>query len=262
LTRFADMPTVLGPGMLSAMNRPPHLHRTLALGLALALTPALAWPSPEEALAAPAIARLTRLPAGGLQAVETTDGDLLFLSDNGRYAFRGPAVDLWHGARLTDLDTVQRLAGRIDLQRLKLDPRDLGAIDFGEGPEVIVFVDPYCPHCKTLLAALPGLAARYRFRLVPLPVLGEASQQAVLAINCLSATDPEQARRALLGGLDVRSLPPPKDGCGQAEAQRALIAAQILGVQGAPYLIAPDGRLRQGLPEDLGAWLTQGEGTP
>ena len=97
--------------------------------------------------------------------------------------------------------------------------------------------------------------------LVPLPVLGESSQQAVLAIDCLSTTDPEQARRALLGGLDARSLPLPKDGCGQAEAQRALIAAQILGVQGTPYLIAPDGRLRQGLPEDLGAWLAQGEGT-
>jgi thiol:disulfide interchange protein DsbC len=248
--------------MLSAMNRPPHLHRTLALGLALALTPALAWPSPEEALAAPAIARLTRLPAGGLQAVETTDGDLLFLSDNGRYAFRGPAVDLWHGARLTDLDTVQRLAGRIDLQRLTLDPRDLGAIDFGEGPEVIVFVDPYCPHCKALLTALPRLAARYRFRLVPLPALGEASQQAVLAINCLSVADPEQARQALLDPSVLRSLPPPTDGCSQIPAQRALVTAQILGVQGTPYLIAPDGRLRQGVPEDLGAWLARGEGAP
>jgi len=247
--------------MLSAMNRPPYLHRTLALGLALALTPALAWPSPEEALAAPAIARLTRLPAGGLQAVETTDGDLLFLSDNGRYAFRGPAVDLWHGARLTDLDTVQRLAGRIDLQRLKLDPRDLGAIDFGEGPEVIVFVDPYCPHCTGLLDALPGLAARYRFRLVPLPALGEASQAAVLAINCLSVADPEQARQALLDPSVLRS-PPPTDGCGQIPAQRALVTAQILGVQGTPYLIAPDGRLRQGVPEDLGAWLAHGEGAP
>ena len=248
--------------MLSTMNRPAHLHRTLALGLALALTPALAWPTPEEALAAPAIARLARLPAGGLQAVETTDGDLLFLSDNGRYAFRGPAVDLWHGARLTDLDTVQRLAGRIDLQRLKLDPRDLGAIDFGQGPEVIVFVDPHCPHCKALLAALPGLAARYRFRLVPLPVLGESSQQAVLAINCLSVADPEQARQALLDPSVLRSLPPPTDGCGQVPAQRALVTAQILGVQGTPYLIAPDGRLRQGAPEDLGAWLAQGEGAP
>jgi thiol:disulfide interchange protein DsbC len=256
------MPSVFGPGMLSAMNRPPHLHRFRALGLALALTPALSWSAPADPLAAPAIARLARLPAGGLQAVETTDGDLLFLSDNGRYAFRGPAVDLWHGARLKDLDTVQRLAGRIDLKRLKLDPRDLGAVDVGEGPEVIVFVDPFCPHCKGLFEALPGLAVRYRFRLVPLPVLGESSQLAVLAIDCLSVADPEQARRALLGELDTRTLPKPRSDCGQAEAQRALIAAQILGVQGTPYLIAPDGRLRQGLPEDLGAWLAQGEGAP
>ena len=244
------------------MNRPPQLHRRLALAITLALAPALAWPAPEELLAAPAIARLARLPAGGIQAVETTDGDLLFLSDNGRYAFRGPAVDLWHGVRLSDLDTVQRLVERIDLKRLKLDPRDLGAIDLGEGLEVIVLVDPYCPHCKALLAQLPALANRYRFRLVPLPVLGESSEQAVLALDCLSARDPEQARQALLGAWDLQTLPKPSGACGQGAAQRALVTAQILGVRGTPYLIAPDGRLRQGAPEDLGAWLAQGEGAP
>ena len=29
----------------------------------------------------------------------------------------------------------------------------------------------------------------------------------------------------------------------------------ILGLDGVPYLIAPDGRLHQGVPEDLETWL-------
>jgi hypothetical protein len=102
---------------------------------------------------------------------------LLFVADNGRYVFSGPAFDLWHGARLEAFDQAVALAQRIDLARLKLDPAALGALDLGTGPrDVVAFVDPLCPHCRTLLATLPALADRYRFRLVPLPVLGKGSQ--------------------------------------------------------------------------------------
>lgn len=47
---------------------------------------------------------------------------------------------------------------------------------------------------------LAPLRATYRFRLVPIPVLGEPSQRAVLGLACQSGSDPEQAREALLGG--------------------------------------------------------------
>ena len=176
-----------------------HLGASLAaLGLAAA---SLANPGMAEPLPSASIARMAQLPSGGLQAVETTEGELLFFSENGRYVLRGSAVDLWHGAKLTAFDQTQHLAGRIDLARLKLDVADLGAIDVGEGPEVVIFVDPFCPHCTALYADLAPLRATYRFRLVPIPVLGEPSQRAVLALACLSGSDPEQARDALLGGL-------------------------------------------------------------
>ena len=229
-----------------------HLGASLAaLGLAAA---SLANPGLAEPLPSASIARMAQLPSGGLQAVETTDGELLFFSENGRYVLRGSAVDLWHGAKLTAFDQTQHLAGRIDLARLKLDVADLGAIDLGEGPEVVIFVDPFCPHCTALYADLAPLRATHRFRLVPIPVLGEPSQRAVLALACLSGTDPERAREALLGGLTA-ALAEPAAGCGEAVAQRTLIAAQILGIRGTPFLIAPDGRLRQGRPDDLAAWL-------
>ena len=51
----------------------------------------------------------------------------------------------------------------------------------------------------------------------------------------------------------------PEGTCGQASAQRALVTAQLLGIAGVPYLIAPDGRLQQGVPADLEAWLEGNE---
>jgi len=161
-------------------------HQTTILGFVLAHGAALAEP---DASAAPVpdspaavkelvgrIDGLHRLPLSGVQLVRAGDR-LLFVADNGRYVFAGPALDLWHGARLESFDQTVSLAQRIDLARLKLDPAALGVLDLGTGPrDVVAFVDPLCPHCRTLLATLPALADRYRFRLVPLPVLGKGSQ--------------------------------------------------------------------------------------
>jgi thiol:disulfide interchange protein DsbC len=217
---------------------------------------------PESSPQAPAgiaamlrgIRGMQRLPVAGVQMLAAGER-LLFVSANGRYVFTGPAWDLWHGARLGSLDEAARLAGRIDLERLGLDPGSLGALDLGAGEgEVLAFVDPRCPHCRALLDELPGLAGDYRFRLVPLPVLGPDSERAVMRLACLADADPAAAREALLADR-IDGLPEPDGTCGQAPAQRALVTAQLLGITGVPYLIAPDGRLRQGAPADLRAWL-------
>ena len=42
---------------------------------------------------------------------------------------------------------------------------------------------------------------------------------------------------------------------GQPTAQRTLITAQMFGVRGTPFVIAPDGRIHQGRPDDLIGWL-------
>jgi thiol:disulfide interchange protein DsbC len=200
------------------------------------------------------ISGMQRLPVAGVQMVAAGER-VLFVSANGRYVFTGPAWDLWHGARLQTLDEAARLAERVDLKRLGLDPAALGALDLGTGErDVVVFVDPRCPHCRRLMDQLPSLGERYRFRLVPLPVLGPESEAAVVRLACLAEQDPSAARDALLAET-LEGLPAPTGTCGQAPVQRALVTAQLLGIAGVPYLIAPDGRLEQGVPEDLEAWL-------
>ncbi len=114
----------------------------------------------------------------------------------------------------------------------------------------MVFVDPLCPHCRSLIEALPSLAERYRFRLVPLPVLGPDSESAVIRLACLAEQDADAARQTLRTGR-VATLPEATGSCGQAQTQRALVTARLLGIRGVHYLIAPDGRLHQGVPADL-----------
>jgi thiol:disulfide interchange protein DsbC len=211
-------------------------------------------PAGSSASEAGGISGMQRLPVTGVQMVQAGER-VLFVSANGRYVFTGPAWDLWHGAKLETLDEAARLAERIDLKRLGLDPAALGALELGSGERgVVVFVDPRCPHCRQLMKELPPLGERYRFRLVPLPVLGPDSEATVVRLDCLAESKQAAAREALLGGT-FDQIPAPDGTCGQAPVQRALVTAQLLGIAGVPYLIAPDGRLHQGVPEDLEAWL-------
>jgi thiol:disulfide interchange protein DsbC len=197
---------------------------------------------------------MTRLPVRGVQLVQA-GGRLLFVSANGRYVFTGPAWDLWHGARLESLEQATRLAASIDRKRLGLDAAALGAIALGTGEkEVVIFIDPRSAHCRALLGKLTALGTRYRFRLVPIPVMGPESETAVARLTCLAAHDTAAARERLLGG-DVDNLPAPGPDCNGAPAERALVTAELLGINVVPYLIAPDGRLHEGAPADLERWL-------
>ena len=201
---------------------------------------------------------MQRLPVAGVQMVEAGER-VLFVSDNGRYVFTGPAWDLWHGAKLETLEEGARLAARIDLKRLGLDPAALGALDLGSGEgEVVVFVDPRCPHCRRLLEQLPAFTENYRFRLVPLPVLGPDSETAVVRLGCLAEQDPSAAREALLAG-NADQLPAPEGTCGQAPAQRALVTAQLLGHRRRAVPDRPGRAPAAGRPRESGS-LAGGQG--
>ncbi|KAA6187924.1 thioredoxin fold domain-containing protein [Thiohalocapsa marina] len=262
------------------MRRTPRYPRALPATVALALVatgseaapslpPTLSW------LAAPMEASV-QLPGTGVQMIEA-DGQQFFLAGNGRYVLTGPAWDLWHGERLASVAEASALAGRIDLTRLPLDATELGAFRSGAGqgagqgaaagptdredgaesasspaPEapVWVFVDPLCPHCRDLLQTLntEGIEAN----VVLLPIGGKASVQAARQIHC--AADRAVAWSALLQATST-DLPTPAPDCDTQPLVRALITAQLLGVEQVPLLIAPDGRLHQGVPEQLQAWL-------
>lgn len=205
--------------------------------------------------AAPKIDALVPLPIAGLKAVVSND-ELLYISDNGRYVLRGMLYDAWDQKPLKSLDDIRVSTTHINLAKMHIDTADFKPLAYGTGPaHVTVFVDPRCPWCAKLMQqmkAKPELARRYTFDLVPIPVLGTESQKLVRELGC--ARDRQAALESLMSESYDRPLEPEKD-CSLAHVQKAMVAAQLLGVTGVPFMIGHDGRVQRGMPQALGDWL-------
>jgi thiol:disulfide interchange protein DsbC len=246
----------------SSMTRPPRHSRAWLPVLALAGSALQAAPPLPPALtdlSAPLRASV-RLPGTGVQMLELAER-VVYVAGSGRYAFTGAAWDLWHGERLDSVAQATALAARIDLRRMALDPAELGAFTIAtsgsDAPTqppasapVWVFVDPLCPECAALLAALEhsGTAAH----VVLLPVGGTGSLDVARRLLCAPSRD---AAWSALTEQDWAGLPEPAADCDTEPLVRALITARLLGIASVPTLIAPDGRLQRGVPADLQAWL-------
>ncbi|MBK5969104.1 MULTISPECIES: thioredoxin domain-containing protein [Thiorhodovibrio] len=194
-----------------------------------------------------------QLPGSGVQMLQLQDR-VAFLSGNGRYAFTGDAWDLWHGEQLTSVRQAQVLASRVDLNRLGLDPADLGAINLGslgtDTQPTWVFIDPLCSACQELLERLAQTGTPAH--VIPLPLGGAESAQAARRLLCAPST--HAARSALLDH-SWSDLPAATPDCDTQPLVRALITARLLGIDSVPTLIAPDGRIHRGLPKNLTVWL-------
>jgi len=200
---------------------------------------------------------IKRLPGSDISVVES-GGTVFFLSSNGRYALRGEAWDLWNAKPIRSVTEATRVAGHIDLDHMGLNIGDLTHFDYGTGKrDVVVFLDPRCPHCKATLRQMKALAQDYRFRIVPVPVLGRKSQVLMKHMGCVPAAARDKVTKALMNDA-YDTLPAEDPNCDLAPLQRVLVTAQIIGIRGVPYLIAPDGRISEGEPSGgLKAWLEQ-----
>jgi thiol:disulfide interchange protein DsbC len=197
------------------------------------------------------------IPVSGLQMVKA-NGRTFFMSNNGRFVFTGAMMDMWNRETISELEQVDAVVNRIDLSKMKLKLDDLGPIDIGSGTEpVVVFVDPQCPHCKTVQDAMAPLKDRYTFRLVTIPILGRESQDLVIRLECLRHSAPDQARDALM--THAYDAVPKEGNCDKSARQKAFVTAHMFDITSVPFLIAPDGRTFKGAPRDLKAWL---ENTP
>jgi len=200
------------------------------------------------------------LPISGLKMVKT-GVQTVFISSNGRFAFYGgKLMDVWTQQEIKDLPDIDKIANRIDLSRMKLNVDDLGPVAVGQGKEsVLVFIDPRCPYCGKVMKDLQALQDKYTFKLVMVPILGTESQNIVVQLACqLSSADAktkESVRERLLK-QDYTRLPIEQPTqCNKEPLQKAIVTAKLFGLQGVPFLIAPDGRTHSGAPEVLADWL-------
>lgn len=206
------------------------------------------------------IESIERIPGGSFSAVKLSNrGELYMLSANGRFVLRGPVYDLWQGRELASVEEIREAAQTLNLAGLGVVWNDLAPTVIGEGEaEVVVFIDPHCPHCQTLLTQIGRLAAAeprsWRFMILPVPMLGNRSATTVRNLAC--ATDQAAARRALLEHRFEPALPERAD-CDLAPAQKRWVLARLLQLEGVPFTIRPDGRSLSGAPQDFAAWLRQ-----
>ncbi len=91
------------------------------------------------------------LPATGMQAIQN-NGQIVFVSANGRFVIRGELTDVWQKKSLTNINAIKDAATHLHLRGMGLEPNDLNRVRIGHGEkEVVIFVDPLCPHCHELM---------------------------------------------------------------------------------------------------------------
>ncbi len=227
------------------------MRKLSPISLALALSPLVQAEPVSEVSPVGKIDGMVSLPVTGMKAVES-NGRIVFMSDSGRFVIDGTLYDAWSKKPLTSLEEIREAGNTLDLGRLGLKMDDLNPLTLGEGKKkVVVFVDPRCPHCHELLKQALPLTKEYTFQILPVPVLGPDSERQVRQLGC--ARDKKAATDALLNGR-IGNLEQ-DDACNLEPMQRTLVTAQILGIQGVPFIVANDGRISRGRPYDLSAWL-------
>ncbi|CAD6875392.1 DsbC family protein [Methylomonas fluvii] len=200
------------------------------------------------------------LPITGLKMVKTGE-QTVFISSNGRFALTGgKLMDIWTQQEIKDLPDIDKIANRIDLSRMKLNVDDLGPVAIGHGKtSVLVFIDPLCPYCGKVMKDLQALQDQYTFKLVMVPILGPESQNIVVQLTCQlgsSDTKLKDSVRDRLLKQDYAGLPTePPSPCNKEPLQKSVVTAKLFGLQGVPFLIAPDGRTHSGAPDVLADWL-------
>lgn len=179
-----------------------------------------------------------KLPVYGLSIVETTDGKVALVSDNGRLAIIGGRwVDLWAGKAFTDIEQSGSL-DKIDLKRMGIDINEFAPFRIGSGPKKIsVFVDPLCDECRALTKQMAGFGKDYTFNVVLLPFKTAESGIAARRLHC--APDKALALTAFMqNALD--SVPAETGNCDVSAVQKAMVTAVVLSIRTAPFFVLED----------------------
>lgn len=205
------------------------------------------------------IERIVAIDADVIRAIKSQDGKIMFLVDNGRFAFVGRMVDIWNRKELSTIEDIADAVSHIDLKRMGFKIEEVNHISVGSGEkQVVAFVDPQCGWCHKLIGELnenPQYYKDYTWNFVVLPVLGDRSTDLAKKLHCAKTTNQEEKFKAFQGGMRAIEALEQKSDCDMEAFNSTQVVARALGVQGVPMVIAPDGRFERGKPRNLKAFL-------
>lgn len=190
------------------------------------------------------------IPIHGVKIIESDKG-VFFVSENGRFAWKGPILDMWNSKEIRTIEDTEEVVNHIDLKKLGINPSKLPSLTIGKGKkEEVIFASPECPHCRDLLqqAVKLDLDNEYRFVVVLLP-MGKNGMEHTKKLLC--GADQGAAVKALVSG-NYDNLQ--SEEC-KLSFQNTIVVAKILGLSSVPYLIRHDGKGKSGELKNLAAWL-------
>lgn len=206
----------------------------------------------------PGISKIVNLGITSMRAVASEDGTILYIADTGRFVFTGRMLDVWQQKELKTIDEIERATQRVYLDSMGYDKTSYSSYKLGTGSKrTVIFVDPHCGWCHQLISeakADPELMKEYTFVFHVIPILGADSQTYAKKLWCSVATDEEKLQAMLDGDEAVNALPASAQ-CDMDMQDRTVYLSKIIRVSGVPFVIAPDGRVSQGKPADLKAFL-------
>ena len=197
--------------------------------------------------AVPGTQLVEEIPIQGLLKVVTESGEVIFISKNRRFVFRGQMTDLWRGEAIG----VQPTQDRIDLDRNGVDAESI-SVSVGEGDRLLtVFVAPECETCASLVERMleRDTLSRHRYRIVMLSssAEGELSNRLVWCSD-----EPDEAFRDIyIEGIVPSSLKPPASDCNQFGLFLAQQSALAFGIAQLPTIATADGSAAVGFYKAL-----------
>jgi thiol:disulfide interchange protein DsbC len=222
----------------------------IAAGLLLASWPAMASDYPEVRERIQALVggereiAIAESPLPGILQVRL-GGDIVYMTDDGRYLLQG---------RLLDLETRQDLTdeARGEIRRELMNDLDRDQlISFGTDEadyEITVFTDVDCGYCRRLHEQIDeynDAGIRIHYAAFPRAGVGSGTFEKMVSVWC--AGDQQSAMDLAKAG----GTPDPAD-CDSPVAEQYQLG-QAMGVTGTPALLTPDGQLIPGYvpPGDL-----------
>jgi len=178
-------------------------------------------------------------PVPGLYEV-TLDGQVFYLTGDGRYAFQGNLIDLKTRRNLTE--PAKQKARVALLKTLPLDKTITYPAKGEQKREIWVFDDLDCPYCRKLHAIYPKLqAAGVTIHVLFYPRNGLGSDSYYGAIRVWCAQD---RRKAFDEAMETGRVPNTKV-C-RHPVNEHLALAQKIGVTGTPFMVLDNGEVIPG----------------
>ncbi len=178
-------------------------------------------------------------PVPGLYEI-TLDGQVFYISGDGRYAFQGNLIDLKTKQNLTE--PAKQKARIALLKTLPLDKAITYPAKGKQKREVWVFDDLDCPYCRKLHAVFPKLqAAGVTIHVLFFPRNGLGSESYFGAIKVWCAKD---RRKAFDEAMETGRVPDTKV-C-RHPINEHLALAQKIGVTGTPFMVLDNGEVIPG----------------